>query len=662
MCGIAAIYSKSSGFNFSELASRKKLLFNMMNCMRHRGPDSDGVYLSHRAALGMVRLNIVGGEFGNQPIWNEDHTIAVVCNGEIYNHLSLRTLLQESGHTLSTQSDVEVIVHLYEQFQLGCLQHLEGIFAFVLWDCKRERMFVARDRVGVKPLYVAQTAKSIAFASEMRALLSLPETDIQFDDTAFTAYNCLRFVPGNDTIVNGIRKLRPAEYMIIEENEVVTGSYWNIQMNPLDKPLTPQVRKERSKELRAVLLDAVASQYTSEVKSGVLLSGGMDSTALLAIQRNFITDDPHAITVSFAKPHDATPESEYNEIEQAAKVAGVYGANHIFERVSAKEVLERLPSIVAALDEPIADPTAIPLWFAARLARQAGLKVVYSGEGLDELFNGYDVYKQVYWLKWANFIPKSIRKFVLAVLLKTGLPGRGVLTRSLSAPSNWYKGIGQVCSLPELKGLLREEYLVCHKVADPKRYVEQILDQASDQSVLCQMTYFDLMAWLPENTLVKSDKISMAHSIELRVPFLHRPVVEIAAQMSDKEKLYHNRGKWVVRQALSGLVPHSILHAKKTGFPVPLTAWMFHEWMDFAKAQLLDSDSVIREFYRPQQIEQLFLVPQEGRRRAARILWAFLCFELWYRNVYKPASLAGERQLGNRRDSAAVNWSFVVDC
>ncbi len=623
--------------------------------MRHRGPDGEGMYLSHRVALGMVRLAIVGGDSGKQPIWNEDHTIAVICNGEIYNYSSLRILLTESGHTFSTNSDVEVIVHLYEQFRLGCLQHLEGIFAFILWDSKTERLLVARDRMGVKPLYMAEFENSIAFASEMRAILTLPKVDASIDQGGFSAYNCLRFVPGDTTVVSGIRKLRPAEYMVIEENSIASDFYWNLQPTCSEQSPKIHVRRERIKGLRAALLDAVDSQFTSEVKSGILLSGGMDSTALLAIQRNYITNDPHAITVSFARPHDSTPESEYNEIEQAAKVAGLYGAEHIFERVTAHEVIDCLPKIVAALDEPVADPTAIPLWFATRLAKQAGLKVVYSGEGLDELFNGYEVYKQVNWLKKANLVPKSFRRFALAAALKFGFPGQGLLTRSLNKPSSWYRGVGQVCSFKELQGLLNEKYIGNHGIVDPVVYVEQILNTVQDQSVLSQITNFDLVAWLPENTLVKSDKISMANSIELRVPFLNRPIVEFALQMSDKEKLYRNRGKWAVRQALIGLVPNSILHAKKAGFPVPLTAWMFHEWKDFAQSILLNPNAFIRDIYRPKQIEQLFAVSPSGKRRAARLLWTILCLELWYQHVYRPASFAANRHQIKPYNNAAVN-------
>ncbi len=639
MCGIAAIYNKSSGHNISDIGVQKHNLVMMMNRMKHRGPDGDGLFLHHRVGLGMVRLSIMGGSLGNQPIWNEDRTIVVVCNGEIYNYESLKVTLEQAGHHFSTKSDVEVIVHLYEQFQMEFINYLEGIFAIALWDTERERLVVARDRVGVKPLYYAETPQSLIFASEMQALLTYPKVNLDIDDDGFAAYHCLRFIPMNTTMLKGVKKVQPGQYIVIEGNDVSISHYWLANMKPEVKFPAGLVGKQRVEKLRKALFSAVDSQFATEVKSGVLLSGGMDSTALLAILQQTVQQELSAVTIAFARPMGPIPEVEYDETEQAARVAKRYGAEHICERYDAQEVLDSLPAIVAALDEPIADPTAIPLWFATRLARQAGLKVVYSGEGLDELFNGYEIYRQVYWLKATQRVPNGIRELAYSIAQKLGLPGQGLLSRSLSSPAKWYKGVGSVFSMTELKNLLSDIYLRVHGLPDPQIYVERMMNPVSGQSALAQMTYFDIRAWLPENTLAKSDKISMANAVELRVPFLHTPIVDLALQMNDREKLRFNCGKWIIKKALSGVIPDFVMQRKKAGFPVPLSAWMFHEWADYVQSVLLDANACTRGVYQSKQIEQLFKTPSSRRRRVARLLWTLLCFELWYRQVYVSASV-----------------------
>jgi asparagine synthase (glutamine-hydrolysing) len=376
------------------------------------------------------------------------------------------------------------------------------------------------------------------------------------------------------------------------------------------------------------------------VKSGILLSGGLDSTAILAIHRQSFQEVPDTFTVAFAAPRQYARTHEYTETMQAREIAQRYGSTHSSACYSAQEVLDQLPNIVASLDEPIADPTAIPLWFAVRMARQSGVKVLHSGEGLDELFNGYQVYQQSHWLNALARVPEGIRRMVFSVLSRFELSGRGLLARSLAPVSEWYQGVGSVFSAEEQEKLFQGHILNdLRSSSRPQEYVRDMIFPARDASTLTQMTYFDLLAWLPENTLVKSDKISMAHSVELRVPFLHEGVVDFAMEMDDSDKLRRGVGKWIVREALREVVTPDVLRRPKVGFPIPLTAWMFGEWKDFVLSNLMDANAHTCGMYKRDYVEGLFLVPDKERRRAARQLWTLLSLELWYQYVYTDRSI-----------------------
>ncbi len=676
MCGIAAVLLKKNiyGNALQQLPADKLQIFkddlrmtrnslgnlkdnidSMVEAIEHRGPDSVGTYIGDEIALGMARLAIVGGDSGVQPIWNEERTIAVICNGEIYNYHQLHSDLEVNGHTFSTASDVEVIVHLYEQYQENCIRYLEGTFAFVLWDKVQGKLIAARDRLGVKPLYFAETENRFLFASEIRALLSEPDVSAQLDQTGFTEYHTFRFVPGEKTVVAGIQKLEPAEFVVIQPGlGLIHSSYWSAA-EIREPSVTRAPYKQKVRQLKQKLYDAVLSQEASYTNSGILLSGGLDSSALLAMHYRLFGQTPETFTVSFTQPRDKTEICEYNEIDNASSVARFFEANHISECYTPKQVLASLPRIISDLDEPIADPTAIPLWFACKLAHQSGVKVLFSGEGLDELFNGYSVYRQVYWLSALNRVPKAVRKLMLYVHKRLCIPGTGVLQKSLSPVADWYQGVGGAFQEHELKELLTDETIRMLKMDETRAYANRVLkpiqnmENHKSQDLLRQMTLFDLNAWLPENTLTKSDKISMAHSIELRVPFLDRQIVEFALKMGRREKIHGKTGKWIVRSALADIVPKEVLNRKKAGFPVPLSAWMFNEWRDFVLSTLLNPNAETRAIYNPSFIEGLFKTPEKGRRRAARLLWILLCFELWETNVH---SLSRKKPL---QSSAALS-------
>lgn len=630
MCGICAVVGKE-GFSAINQLHITKQLQCMNGFMKQRGPDATGLHVEDGVGLGMTRLAIVGGDNGKQPISNEDGTITLVCNGEIYNYLSLRERLEKMGHRFATKSDVEVIVHLYEVYGMDCLAYMEGIFSFALWDNTLQTLFAARDRCGVKPLYYTESSRYITLSSQFAALIAQGGKKSVVDAAGLAAYHAFRFCPGPETIVQGIKKVNAGEYLTIHRGNIRTTTYWlpHITQRRTDK--LPQQVKING--LQRSFVEAVRSQVAPGVHSGLLLSGGLDSSALLALNQHVFGEVPDTFTVGFEPPRSAPNRAEYNEFIEAKQVADAYGSHHTSAHFGAREVFTALPSIIAALDEPIADPTAIPLWFAIQLAQQHGAKVVYSGEGVDELFNGYDVYRKAQWLNALHMLPTGLRRRGASFAQRFKFPGAGVLQASIEPLSEWYQGVGGVFSAKDGHVFTHDP----HNERDEAQHcVRRILSSTDATSPLAQMTYFDLRAWLPENTLVKSDKISMAHSVELRVPFLHESVVACALELPDRDKLRGNTGKWIARQALAPFLIQDVLKRRKTGFPIPLTAWMFNEWRDEVYAKLTDTAAWSRTLYRPQYIESLFTVPPAEQRRAARLLWTMFNLEMWNQMVYEP--------------------------
>lgn len=642
MCGIAVLMPKS---NLERPQS--EVLHHMLQRLEHRGPDGPGVWMGDRVGLGMRRLTIVGGDAGQQPIWNEDYTAAVVCNGEIYNYKELRRGLEAAGHKFRGLSDAEVIVHLYEAHGEDCAELLDGIYAFALWDEAKQKLMVVRDRVGVKPLYFVETAREFVMASEIGSLFANPEVVPELGAVGLAMFHAFRFVPGAHTVLEDVHKLPPGHLLTVRSGKLHVRAYWKppIMLPPQGasrrknnrRILNTQDAKGHTATVRELLVQAVTSQMAPEVKSSVLLSGGLDSTALLALLTNAAAAPQNTLTVGFERPRQFAKQREYSELDQAEQIANVFQASHQSELISAEEVLDKLPQIIADLDEPVADPTAIPLWFVSRLAKKTGNRVVFSGEGLDELFNGYDVYRQVRWHDKLQKVPHFLRLRALALFTKLGLPGQGALRRSLQPLWTWYQGVGGTFSQAEQRDLFHPALLHELLNIDIQDFVRGFIHSASLGSQLAQMTYFDVFAWLPENTLVKSDKISMAHSLELRVPFLDKKLVEYALRLPDDVKLRGKTGKWIIRQAVGQYVPEEVLTRRKAGFPVPISAWMFTEWRDFVLSTLLQPGAVTRDLYRSAQIEKLFRVEEQHRRRAARQLWSLLVMEIWYRQTLEKA-------------------------
>ncbi len=655
VCGVAAVLLKWGAQGEQDTAlgpmnciqnQASQDLQDMLEVLVHRGPDGTFVESRDKIAFGMTRLTIVGGDDGKQPIWNEDGSIGLVCNGEIYNYQQLRRRLVAQGHRFSTRSDVEVIVHLYEAYGEAFVHHLRGIFALILWDEGKQILLAARDRLGVKPLYYHETATAFYFASELKALQGvLP--GLRGDGQGLALYHAYRFTPAPHTPLSHVYKLSPGFLAKVEWGKLSTISYWQPVLPTLTKQAKGRKladRWQRRDTLRGLLRDAVTIQMAPGVTSGVFLSGGLDSTALLAMQRE-LGEKSLAWTVGFEQPADllrGAVRQEYDEMAEARSVADHFGVRHHNEVIAAREVWDLLPQIIADLDEPVADPTALPLWFVCRMAQSDGARVVFSGEGLDELFAGYEVYQQVAWLRRLRRVPRAWRLTVMHELERRNLAGSGVLGRSLHPVWAWYRGVSGAFTEAEVRELfhgfgsgLHHEIQSLIDLDPAQGYARRVLAPVAQHDVLTQLLYFDIKSWLPDNTLSKSDRISMAHGLELRVPFLDDHLVDFALQLPVGDKLRGKVGKALIRQALAGLVPEFVLHRKKAGFPVPISSWLFGEWQTWAKERLLDSQSLTGMWHQHQAVERLFLAEGSARRRSARLIWTLLTLEMWWSQAHK---------------------------
>jgi len=412
----------------------------------------------------------------------------------------------------------------------------------------------------------------------------------------------------------------------------------------------PKTDLSPARQLQGLIKQAVVRQAATGVKDAVLLSGGLDSSAILAIRHQLnVASSDTAITIAFEEPDKKTIKNEYSEMHHAKKVAMQFQAHHIFQVVSAEEALEAFPQITASLGEPIADPTAIPLWFACKLAKEQNCKVVYSGEGVDELFGGYSIYQQPAWIHALQLIPTAGRQRLYNWLNERGMRGHGVLLRSLQDTSDWYQGVGGIFSHSEREEMMGGQARLLSNSALIQKTWKMVREGAA--GTLQQMLLFDLLTWLPDNTLAKSDRISMAHSVEFRVPYLDNAIVDFAMSSPDSFKRRWG-GKPIVRHALKGVVPRSIIQRRKVGFPVPVSAWLFGEWNAYARSVLLAKDAITREWYR-NLIPALFTVVDSQQERAGRLLYSLLTLELFLRQQ-STTRVARTRE---RIASNEVSWT-----
>jgi asparagine synthase (glutamine-hydrolysing) len=575
--------------------------------MRHRGPDEqDALYLGS-AALAACRLKIIDlSEQGRQPLLNEDGSLALVFDGRIYNYLALREELLSKGHVFRSAGDYEVILHLYEEEGEACVGKLRGMFAFCLYDGRKNQFFGARDRFGMKPLYYTETAEYFALASEAKAFTKLPAFQVEPNEAVLSHYLTFQYVPEPETMFTGVYKVPPAHTFCWREGRLTLTRYWQISFAPQERPLAEYLDGTREALREAVRLHAQAA-----VPWGALLSGGIDSTVLVALLRE------HGSVSTFSVGY---AEAAYSELSEAAETARYLETNHQEYVISAEEYWHNLPQLVWHFDDPVADPAGIALYYAARLAGRE-IKVVLSGEGADELFGGYGIYREPGVLKRAQILPQPLLA-AAAKIWPAFLPGKNFWRRAATPLEERY--FGNACIFNESE----KQQILKHKNFPPAAAVTAPLyRQAAAYDDVTKMQYVDLHTWVVGDLLVKADRMSMANSLELRVPFLDHHVFEFAAAIPLQYKIKAGQTKYVLRQAFAELVPPAAVKRPKKGFPVPTRVWLRGP---LAKevADLLQTPPLTRYFKRT-YIRKLLAEHQAGQADHSRKIWVLVIFALW---------------------------------
>ncbi len=621
VCGIAGILKLDPRETVEEARLKR-----MRDVLRHRGPDGEGLWIDGPIGLGHRRLAIVDVAGGQQPMTNEDATVWITYNGEIYNHATLRPGLEAKGHRYQTRSDTETILHSYEEEGDGCVERLQGMFAFALWDRPRQRLLLARDRLGIKPLYYAVTDRELLFASEIKAILAATSGRPTMNHAALPEFLATRFLAGDETFFRGIRKLPPGHVFTWS----MAGGprrrrYWSLPAGTDDSPARLD---ERAADLTARLEATVRSHLMSDVPLGLFLSGGLDSSGLAALMAPMVGDRVRTFAVGF-------DDAASNELPFARLAARAVGAQHHEVVLSPDEFFRSLPRLVWHEDEPIAFPSSLALHFVSQLARPH-VKVVLTGEGADELFLGYNWYRFTAWNErlgrhYWGWTPPVLRRGVSHAV--SSLPralrrylGRSFLALDPGVRAVYYENFS-VFSDGWRRSLLLDRELVA--ATDPYREQLRYFEQAPG-STLERMSHADLQTYLVE-LLMKQDQMSMAASIESRVPFLDHELVEHVVRMPVRFKIRGLTTKAVLREALRGRVPREILARRKLGFPVPFGRWARERFAPLVRRTILGPRALARGMLAPQILERLVAEHEAGTANHADRLWLLLNLEIWQR-------------------------------
>jgi asparagine synthase (glutamine-hydrolysing) len=617
MCGIVGIVARDPVRRVDEARVER-----MRDVLRHRGPDGEGLVVDGPAALGHRRLSIVDVAGGRQPMCNEDGTIWISFNGEIYNHASLRPGLESRGHRYTTRSDTETILHLYEEYGDGLLERLRGMFAFAIWDGPRRRLLLARDRLGIKPLYYAVTDDEILFASEIKAILAAGALKPAFDVSILPEFLATHFVSGDQTFFQGVRKLPPGCALTWSPtNGLNITRYWRLPAQLNDDGATLEAR---AREVRERLQGAVRSHLMSDVPLGLFLSGGIDSTGLAGLMAPLASEPIRTFAVGFDEP-------EANELRYARLAARSVGSEHREVVVSSAEFFQALPRLVWHEDEPIAFSSSVPLYFVSRLARDH-VKVVLTGEGADELFLGYDRYRVTAWNErlggaYWRLVPSAMRSGITR-LVNGHRYGRRTFLALDPTPRRLFFDNFAAFSETFQRLLLRNPELL--EARDPYAESVRCYDEPIDGGTLERMSHADLQTFLVE-LLMKQDQMSMAASIESRVPFLDHEFVEHAVGIPGRFKLHGWQTKAVLRAALRDLVPPEILTRPKMGFPVPVGRWLRGPFWPLVEDLVLGRRSLERGLFEPAELRRLAQEHRSGAANHANRLWLLLNLEIWQR-------------------------------
>jgi len=635
MCGIAGVYEYASN-----RPVESQTLFDMLSVIRHRGPDDEGICLHKNLGMGMRRLSIIDLQGGKQPISNEDGSISVVFNGEIYNYVELREKLLARGHRLTTASDTEVIVHLYEELGEDCVRELRGMFAFAVWDASRQRLLLARDRLGIKPLYYMEHRGRLIFASEIKAILQHPEVKAGLDMEALSHFLALKYVPAPQTMFAGIYALPPAHTIRCDPHTLDVRPYWRLSFAPGENYHASEAAC--AEQLEALLRESVKLHLVSDVAFGAFLSGGVDSSIIVALMSKLLERPVKTFSVGFDGDG-----AGFSELPYARLVSKRYETDHHEVLVRPADLLNLAERVIWHLDQPIADNACVANYMVAELAAQH-VKMVLTGEGGDELFAGYARYAGEALSPWFRLIPKHLKS--LALDLSARLPGlrRPKLALFALCQSNevtrltsWFPLFNR-----EMRsGLLSNRYKRQLSEVSPEHIFAQHLAATDAEDPLSRMLYVDTKLWLPDDLLARGDKMSMAASLEARVPLLDHKLVEFAASLPPQMKLKGLTRKYLLKKVARQWLPTEVIDRKKEGFPMPFSIWFRKEARCFVRDLLAPATLKRRGLFDPVYVQKLLEEHEAGTADHGSLLWGLLSVELWHR-IFLDSSQTSLRQTG----------------
>ena len=619
MCGICGI------FNFNGAPVDQELLGKMMIVMKHRGPDGYGSYVSKNIGLGHRRLSIIDLDGGAQPISNENGTIHIVFNGEIYNYIELREELKQHGHIFKTQSDTEVIIHGYEEWDVDCVKRFNGIFSFAIWNDKKKCLFLARDHLGVKPLYYIKLNNKLLFASEIKSLLQDKEVPREVDIKSLQELFTFRYVPSPNTLFRNIEKLSPANWMVCSANGIETKKYWE---------WIPQVIGKRKENdiiayYQELLEDAIRLQLRSDVPVGLFLSSGIDSATILAIMSQYVSQPIYTFTIGFKGGENT------NETDDARKLAMKFGTNHTEMIVTPEDYENYYDHYLWDIEEPVGNETAAAFYFVSKIASQK-VKVALTGQGADEPWAGYHRHIGVKLSSLYSRLPDFAADFVNKAVYM--LPRNERLKRGVTAlhEPNILTRFAKIYSFysAEMKDKLFQDWIkqdIASNRYEAKEALRHLQNDVRNLDPLTQMLYIDTRANLPDDLLMVNDKTSMTNSIEARVPFLDHRLVEFIETIPSGLKLHGLRGKHLHKKAVEKWLPKTMIYKKKKGFDNPIDKWLRGKMHNYIDDCLFGNKSAIRNYFNEKYVEQLVMLHNQGKEDYMRHIYLLISFELWHR-------------------------------
>ncbi len=595
-----------------EILNGEDVLKQMMEKIIHRGPDSDGMHIDKEVALGFRRLSIIGLETGSQPMYNEDGSVVITFNGEIYNYQNLKDDLIAMGHIFKTDADTEVLIHGYEQWGEGILQHLRGMFAFVIWDSKAKTLFGARDFFGIKPFYYGEAGGNIFFGSEIKALLPYPKYNKKVNTLALENYLTFQYSVLPETFFKGIYKLAPGHYLKWKDGELSINRYFEPKFSEQELPLEKAID-----DIDKVMQDSIRAHKISDVEVGSFLSSGVDSSYVAAC-----AEVDKTFTVGF-------DYDNFNEIDYAKRLSDKIEVDNYSKLISTEEFWEALPKVQYHMDEPLADASAIALYFVSQTASKY-VKVALSGEGADEFFGGYNIYREPIDLQKITSLPKPFRK--LAGGIGSAMPkvrGKSFLIRGSQNVEERFIGNAKIFSKSEREKLLKRPYFQY----TPSDLTAPYYAKVRNLNDITKMQYIDVNFWLVGDILLKADKMSMAHSLEVRVPFLDKKVFSVASKLPVRYKVNDENTKFAMRQAAHRHLPKIVSEKKKLGFPVPIRIWL-REDRYYNKVKAMFTSDRAGEFFHQGELVHMLNKHKSGKEDLSRKIWVVYMFLVWHERFF----------------------------